>query len=391
MDFAPLGQLGNAFWQGLDRGNKSRQENERQTLVNEAMAKNGGAMPGLSDLAAIAYRTGQSGEGLQALGLAEQQKARAFQQGMAREQMDFQRQESQRAQANADRSFGASRQDRADDIRFRDVSQAFQRTQADRQQENTDRAYKLQERTANQKPIPEGFQPQPDGTMRPIPGGPADPDYQRRMADAKGKPAPPLAQPAINALGEAGSNYSNTSRFLGTFKDSYGGWRNDTIGNVANVMARKGGIGNEEAATWWQDYDRHKNVVRNQLFGSALTRPEAEAFERADITPGMTPQAIRRNLQIQQAAATSAAKKLAGVYNAQGKSQEEIEAAIGFPMSELGIAPKKPGQATPSAQAVPQAAPQAAPQQSQPDRWSDGQFEYRRLPDGRVQRRAIQQ
>jgi hypothetical protein len=72
MDFAPLGQLGNQFFGSFKQSRAIADDNERRRLTEEAIAKNGGAMPGLGDLAAIAYRTGDTGSALQALAMAEQ-------------------------------------------------------------------------------------------------------------------------------------------------------------------------------------------------------------------------------------------------------------------------------------------------------------------------------
>jgi hypothetical protein len=142
----------------------------------------------------------------------------------------------------------------------------------------------------------------------------------------------------VKELGERGGSYGDFSRLADGFTDSYGGYRSEKVGEAANWAARNLGVGNEEASTWWQDYQGRKNLIRNQLFGSALTATEKAEFDKANINPGMTPQAIRRNLALQKQATQKAAAKLAGAYVKMGYETEQIEAALGVPLAQLGIA-----------------------------------------------------
>jgi hypothetical protein len=153
-----------------------------------------------------------------------------------------------------------------------------------------------------------------------------------------------LPPKVVSDMGERGTAIQDQDRYATTFKDSYGGKGVFGFGGeLANSIARKDlGVGDKEAAGWWQDYDRHKNVVRNQLFGSALTAPEKQAFEAADITPGMDPAMIRNNLRVQNEAARRAAKKLADYYVKTGRPTEQIEAAMGVPLSSLDAPPPAP-------------------------------------------------
>lgn len=203
--------------------------------------------------------------------------------------------------------------------------------------------------------VPSGFQRSAGGGLEPIPGGPASTEYKSSAARR------PLPQNTVNALSEAGAQVTDLNRLTQGWKDEYGGWKSDTIGDAANALARKTGFGNEEAALWWQDYQNQKNAVRKQLFGSALTATEKAEFEKATIAPGMTPQAIRANLKLQQEAAIRAARKLASYYTRSGYDGDGVEAAIGVPLSELGIEGNAPAQ------------PQAIRQPQQQQKFSEGQ------------------
>lgn len=155
------------------------------------------------------------------------------------------------------------------------------------------------------------------------------------------KPAEPkpLAHTDIKDLNAKGKALTLARDFVPTFNDQYGGWKSQAVGETAMLEARNWNSGlfgnNAEAADWWQSYNRYKNVVRNELFGSALTSTEKAAFEAADINPGMTPAAIKANLAAQKKAAEQAALILASPYVVGGRNRKEVEAALGFGIDTL--------------------------------------------------------
>jgi hypothetical protein len=189
--------------------------------------------------------------------------------------------------------------------------------------------------TAN---IPNAYQPRPEGGLTFIPGGPADPEVVARLAGVRGeaKPGRPLPAMTIKDLGTKGQAVDDMGRLTEGFQDGYGGYGTSWAGDITNTLGRNVGAGFGDQANWWQDYQSRKNVVRNQLFGSALTAQEKGEFDKADISPGMTPAAIRANLARQQNAVTNAARKMATAYAQQGYSRDAIEAALGMPLDALG-------------------------------------------------------
>lgn len=188
---------------------------------------------------------------------------------------------------------------------------------------------------------PSGYVRNPEGKLTYEQGGPADPAVIKAQSEARGAGTRPriLPQATVSAISSAGEGVVNMDRLVGGFQDNYGGYGAAWVGNARNWVARSFGADQSatDAANWWQDYQRHKNVVRNQLFGSALTATEKSEFERADINPGMRPEVIKKNLELQQAAAKRAAKKIAGAYIKQGIPEDVIEATIGVPLGDLGI------------------------------------------------------
>jgi hypothetical protein len=227
------------------------------------------------------------------------------------------------AQANSDRTFNAGREDAA------------------QAQANADRAHGLALRTANRadNPIPEGFQRSPEGGLVPISGGPRDPAYIASASAAKPRQ---MSVTDITKLSEEGGKFADLTRFGETFKDDYAG--RPIIGEARNWVGRNlpssmVDPAAAESASWWQGYDRFKNVVRNELFGSALTAPERAAFEKADIGPGMSPEIIRKNLAIQKQVVENAMRRKADAMTSAGYSPDVVSKAYGVQLD--GSAPKQ--------------------------------------------------
>ncbi|MTW19449.1 hypothetical protein GJ689_24975 [Rhodoplanes serenus] len=204
--------------------------------------------------------------------------------------------------------------------------------------------------------VPAGFEAAPGGGVRPIPGGPADPAYLGAKSEATTKPRQ-LSMSDITKLDEEGGKFQNLSGFADTFKPEYAGYGASWIGDAANAAGRylpQGVVGKTaaEGASWWQNYDRYKNVVRNELFGSALTATEKSAFERADINPGMTPDQITRNLRRQREIATNGLRRKANAMIAAGYDPDVIGKAYGLDLGSIGVKDQgrvRPGVTAPAA------------------------------------------
>ncbi|WEK50972.1 MAG: hypothetical protein P0Y66_02530 [Candidatus Kaistia colombiensis] len=200
--------------------------------------------------------------------------------------------------------------------------------------------------------MPGGYQSAPGGTMTFVPGGPADPAVVAQLAGARGQGGGNRMLPAmtIKDLGTKGQAVDDLNRLNEGFQDGYGGYKVGFFGDTANAIGRNYGMGLGDQSGWWQDYQSRKNVIRNQLFGSALTAHEKGEFDKADINPGMTPEAIRKNLARQHDLATKAARKLASAWAVQGYNREAIEAALGMSLDDIDGSPGGGGQQQPSYQ-----------------------------------------
>lgn len=155
-----------------------------------------------------------------------------------------------------------------------------------------------------------------------------------KIAPKGGNKARQMSAGDIRKLTEEGNKFQQINGFAESFKPEYAGapflgaarnWVGRTLpDNMVDESVTKG-------ASWWQEYDRYKNQVRNDLFGSALTATEKVAFEKADINPGMSADAVKRNLAIQQKAVRDAMSKQGSALVSEGFNPSTISKAYGLP------------------------------------------------------------
>lgn len=294
VDWSPIGDIGQAI---ADR-------RQRERLQEAAAASTGpDGQVALGQFGARALAAGDVQAGLAAARLAEAQAER------------------EATNARADRAAASLDQYRRDTL-------------------------ETQRRAYEQARVPAGFRPGEGGTLEPVPGGPADPSYLGEKTARTRQPRQFTASD-VGKLSEEGAKLANLSGFADTFKDTYAGYGSSWLGNAANAAgrylpestSRKIATNAPESAEWWQGYDRYKNVVRNELFGSALTATEQDAFEKADINPGMTPAQIRANLARQKEIAETGMRRKAGALAAAGYPVEVIGKAYGLDPNTLTGAP----------------------------------------------------
>jgi hypothetical protein len=152
-----------------------------------------------------------------------------------------------------------------------------------------------------------------------------------------------ISDKLLSDMEEKGSALSNLDNLAERFQPDFAGKYAGIIGDIQNVAGSRG-IGWKEQAQWWSDYAERKNVIRNQLFGSAVTATEKAEFDKADIAVGMHPDVITDKLARQREIARRAAYKLAKAKEAQGFDITPLEVALGYKLSDLEPKPedKKP-------------------------------------------------
>lgn len=154
---------------------------------------------------------------------------------------------------------------------------------------------------------------------------------------AKPVQAKPLPTAAVKSLTEAGEMLSNSSRFVETFQPEFGG--KTITGGLGNTIGRITGDETGQSQ-WWQDYELHQSMVRNKLFGSALTKVEVDSWNKAAVNPRMDPVQIEENLARRAMLERKAGARLAKTYYTAGTyPPEQIEAATGLSYDDVFAEP----------------------------------------------------
>ena len=138
-------------------------------------------------------------------------------------------------------------------------------------------------------------------------------DLAQLRSELKGapaaKPGKSLPPATINKLSEAENLSNGFGELASGFQDKFGGGYGTMT--AQNFLGKTLGVdAYADQANWWQNYNDQKNLIRNKLFGSALTASEKSAYDAANITEGMSAKEIRTRLGQQHAATVRARNKL---------------------------------------------------------------------------------
>lgn len=160
------------------------------------------------------------------------------------------------------------------------------------------------------------------------------------IAGTTSAPAPrKLSITDIGKLSEEGQKFATLNSVHGKFEDRFAGYLPGT-GDASMTAGRylpAGLVGKDrsEGAAFWQEYDRYKNVVRNELFGASLTSGEQKAFAQADVNPSMQPEQIRKNLTLQKSIVENGLKRKAQAAVSSGYDPKAIGEAYGVDLSSM--------------------------------------------------------
>lgn len=163
-----------------------------------------------------------------------------------------------------------------------------------------------------------------------------------KIGDAPPKPKPERAVPSPlqKQLTEGAELADATKRFATTFKDDFAG--KTITGELGNTYGKI--MGDDTGQTqWWQDYELHQSQIRNKLFGSALTAPEIEAWNKSAINPRMDAKQVKANLTRRNMLEQRGIDRLMKGAIAGGYNKEQIEAFTGrSTTTDTTTQPKQP-------------------------------------------------
>ena len=131
-----------------------------------------------------------------------------------------------------------------------------------------------------------------------------------------------------NKLTEQMDIFNALDRAVSNWNDGYSG--NALTGGMETVIQRMfGGIGTPGQAEWWSDFRSTDNLIRNQMFGSALTETEKKAYEATTISERTDPKVARERLAKRRAIIQQALRRRARTMAANGYNPDAISAVFG--------------------------------------------------------------
>lgn len=200
------------------------------------------------------------------------------------------------------------------------MDEARRRDEADRRAASGEaRGWRADARAEeDQNKPPAGFKWADDGTLQAIPGGPADRATKFR----------PLTEAATKRLEGDVDIFANLTRAKGGFEDGYAG--NTVTGGLENtIQSVASGFGTPGQRDWWANFRSTDNLIRNELFGSALTDTEKAAYVATTISERMDPKEVKANLDRRVEIVRKAlARRVAGL-KANKYDPEAVDAYLG--------------------------------------------------------------
>jgi len=145
------------------------------------------------------------------------------------------------------------------------------------------------------------------------------------LKEGGGKPVPVTLQ---NKLTDNFSIFQSMDNAARQFQPDFAG--NTVTGEAENwAQAMSSGVGTPGQREWWSAFRQADNLIRNQMYGSALTDTEKRAYEQTTVSPSMDPKIITANIGRRRDIIKSALSRQARALGAAGYNKEEIAILLG--------------------------------------------------------------
>lgn len=168
--------------------------------------------------------------------------------------------------------------------------------------------------------------------VRQIQQGQYSPSEVAKQQQAQtGKPIP---QGQTKSYESEVKQYQALDHAMNSFDDNYG---SNVAGGLENwAQSYAGWVGTPGQRDWWANFRSTDNLIRNGLFGSALTEHEKKAYDATTISPGMDSGEIRRNLTRRREIVREALARRQKFLAAQGYSRDAIVDLAGEDIGGIG-------------------------------------------------------
>jgi len=129
-----------------------------------------------------------------------------------------------------------------------------------------------------------------------------------------------------------------------TSKIPYGNYKLNFFGDVAKKLNDQLGYDqkypagmSDEERNFWRDYQNYVNRVRNELYGSALTQTEAQAFEKSVASVASTTDSLIDSLESQFRTILQSLETRRSLLGGAGYNVSEIDKQIAELRSEFAV------------------------------------------------------
>ena len=161
----------------------------------------------------------------------------------------------------------------------------------------------------------------PRGTVAQIDGNGRVSVISKPESPSAGKPLPSGTATILKGGSDQITNLANA---LEQFKPEYFGLTAD----IENVAQEYFGVGTPGQRNFWSVFRATDNIIRNDLFGSALTATEKAAYQATTIHPRMDPSVAKQNLVERLRLARLFLQKYANSVAAGGYNVDQITAQL---------------------------------------------------------------
>ena len=163
-------------------------------------------------------------------------------------------------------------------------------------------------------------------------------------SDSQGKGMPVSGTFRIGDIVDMARRLGKAGTEAVTSKEGYGGYGFQVVGDTAKKLNDQFGVDEKfpggmstKQMNWWREYQTFINKVRNELYGSALTLTEAQAFEKSVASVASRPETLKLSLKSQFRTILDSLETRRDLLKGAGYNVSEIDKQINELQTNFGV------------------------------------------------------
>ena len=163
-------------------------------------------------------------------------------------------------------------------------------------------------------------------------------------SDSQGKGMPVSGTFRIGDIVDMARRLGKAGTEAVTSKEGYGGYGFQVVGDTAKKLNDQFGVDERfpggmstKQMNWWREYQTFINKVRNELYGSALTLTEAQAFEKSVASVASRPETLKLSLKSQFRTILDSLETRRDLLKGAGYNVSEIDKQINELQTNFGV------------------------------------------------------